>query len=169
MYRQELLQFTQGLDFGRYIKDAEVQSMIDQVKRRILELEGQPEVDEEGPEDDKDGSGDRDLGQDNDPLDEAEIRMQVWKQIAQKAGEGRYSCISSRISKSGHRQLNGVLDTRTASRLELDRTVRYTHPPATGDVHTPPTSLSAHPSAEGIAVAVTKIDTILQQGSPDLI
>ncbi|CAN0587975.1 unnamed protein product, partial [Ectocarpus sp. 12 AP-2014] len=36
---EELLQFTQGLDFGRYIKDAEVQSMIDQVKRRILELE----------------------------------------------------------------------------------------------------------------------------------
>ncbi|CAM9177428.1 unnamed protein product [Ectocarpus sp. 12 AP-2014] len=74
---EELLQFTQGLDFGRYIKDAEVQSMIDQVKRRILELEGQPEVDEECPEDDDDSSGDRDRGQDDDPLDEAEIRMQA--------------------------------------------------------------------------------------------
>lgn len=51
--------------------------MIDQVKRRILELEGQPEVDEECPEDDDEGSGDRDQGEDNDPLDEAEIRMQV--------------------------------------------------------------------------------------------
>lgn len=46
--RQELLEFTQGLDFSKYIKDAEVQSMIDQVKRRIAEIERQSESEDRG-------------------------------------------------------------------------------------------------------------------------
>lgn len=37
----ELLAFTRDLDFDKYIRDAEVQSMIDQVKKRIQELEKQ--------------------------------------------------------------------------------------------------------------------------------
>lgn len=63
---QELLEFTQGLDFSKYIRDAEVQSMIDQVKKRITEMEEQPEVDETMEDDDKDR-----------PLDEADARLEV--------------------------------------------------------------------------------------------
>lgn len=36
---EKLLNFTRNLDFEKYIQDAEVQSMIDQVKKRILSLE----------------------------------------------------------------------------------------------------------------------------------
>ncbi|KAG5175572.1 hypothetical protein JKP88DRAFT_337645 [Tribonema minus] len=36
---EELLAFTKSLDFDKYLRDAEVQAMIDQVKRRIQELE----------------------------------------------------------------------------------------------------------------------------------
>ncbi|CAM9261673.1 unnamed protein product [Chrysoparadoxa australica] len=36
---EELLAFTKNLDFDKYIRDAEIQSMIDQVKNRITELE----------------------------------------------------------------------------------------------------------------------------------
>ena len=43
---QELLEFTRGLNFAKYIRDAEIQAMIDQVKKRIFEIEGQPELDE---------------------------------------------------------------------------------------------------------------------------
>lgn len=42
---QDLLEFTRCLDFDKYIRDAEVQAMINQVKRRIAEIEAQPEVD----------------------------------------------------------------------------------------------------------------------------
>eukprot|EP00903_Cladosiphon_okamuranus_P010952 g10344.t1 len=72
---EDLLEFTRGLDFGRYIKDAEVQSMIDQVKKRILELEGQPEVDEGGDDDNSDMDGSR--GTEDDALDDAESRLQA--------------------------------------------------------------------------------------------
>eukprot|EP00953_Heterococcus_sp_UTEX-ZZ885_P015174 8544-Heterococcus_DN1.PRE.3 len=41
----ELLAFTKDLDFDKYIHDAEIQSMIDQVKRRIQELEKQEQAD----------------------------------------------------------------------------------------------------------------------------
>lgn len=76
--RQDLLEFTRGLDFGRYIKDAEVQSMIDQVKKRIMELEGQPEVDEEGVGDhDNSSDSDGSRGRESDVLDETEARLQV--------------------------------------------------------------------------------------------
>lgn len=76
--RQDLLEFTRGLDFGKYIKDAEVQSMIDQVKKRIIELEGQPEEDEEGLGDDDDNSDmDGSTGRETDALDETEARLQV--------------------------------------------------------------------------------------------
>lgn len=68
---QELLEFTQGLDFGKYIRDAEVQSMIDQVKKRITEIESRPEVDEEIDEDVEGG------GQSNNSEDEVEARLEV--------------------------------------------------------------------------------------------
>ncbi|CAM9232480.1 unnamed protein product [Choristocarpus tenellus] len=38
---EELLEFTKGLDFDKYIRDAEVHSMIEQVKKRIAEIESQ--------------------------------------------------------------------------------------------------------------------------------
>lgn len=53
VFRQELLKFTRELDFTKYIRDAEIQSMIDQVKKRIDEIETKPEGDEDG---DKGGS-----------------------------------------------------------------------------------------------------------------
>lgn len=74
--QQELLEFTQGLDFSKYIRDVEVQTMIDQVKKRIQEIEGQPEVDEGALEDDcneDEGDGER-SGR---PLEEAEARLEV--------------------------------------------------------------------------------------------
>ncbi|CAN0352389.1 unnamed protein product, partial [Hapterophycus canaliculatus] len=77
---QELLEFTRGLDFGRYIKDAEVQSMIDQVKRRIIELEGQQESNEERLREEHRLGGDgvdACREREGDPLDEAEIRLQA--------------------------------------------------------------------------------------------
>ena len=78
-FKQELLAFTQGLDFGRYIRDAEVQSMIDQVKKRIAEIERQPEVDDRAVG--ADGDGDRgSSGGDEDPMDEAEVRLEVSTQ-----------------------------------------------------------------------------------------
>ena len=54
--------------------------MIDQVKRRITELETQPEVEQEGRADDGGGKSDDDgetERDDDDPLDEAETRLQV--------------------------------------------------------------------------------------------
>lgn len=52
--------------------------MIDQVKKRIIELEGQPEVDEEGLGDDDDnGDSDGIRGREGDALDETESRLQV--------------------------------------------------------------------------------------------
>lgn len=52
--------------------------MIDQVKKRIIELEGQPEVDEEGLGDDDDNSDiDGSRGGESDALDETESRLQV--------------------------------------------------------------------------------------------
>lgn len=50
--------------------------MIDQVKKRIEEIEGQPEVDEDAPEDDcneDEGGG----GRSGRPLEEAEARLEV--------------------------------------------------------------------------------------------
>lgn len=72
--QQELLEFTQGLDFGKYIRDAEVKTMIDQVKKRISEIEGQPEVDDERCSDDGEEG---DNGRGGEPLDEAEARLEV--------------------------------------------------------------------------------------------
>lgn len=53
-----------------------MQSMIDQVKKRIAEIERQPEVDDlavGADGDDDGGSG----GRDEDPVDEAEVRLEV--------------------------------------------------------------------------------------------
>jgi hypothetical protein len=50
----ELLAFTKDLDFDKYIHDAEVQSMIDQVKRRIQELEKQEQADDTADNDNPD-------------------------------------------------------------------------------------------------------------------
>lgn len=47
--------------------------MIDQVKKRINEMEGQPEVDDDADDDDGGEGGGRDL----DPLDEAEASLEV--------------------------------------------------------------------------------------------
>eukprot|EP00953_Heterococcus_sp_UTEX-ZZ885_P015177 8545-Heterococcus_DN1.PRE.3 len=50
----ELLAFTKDLDFDKYIHDAEIQSMIDQVKRRIQELEKQEQADDTADNDNPD-------------------------------------------------------------------------------------------------------------------
>lgn len=42
----ELLDFARGLDFEKYMGDVEVQTMINQVKRRIEELEGMKDDDD---------------------------------------------------------------------------------------------------------------------------
>lgn len=52
--------------------------MIDQVKKRIIELERQPEEGEENIGNDGDsGGGDEGGGREGDPLDEAETLFQV--------------------------------------------------------------------------------------------
>lgn len=73
----ELLAFTKDLDFDKYIHDAEVQIMIDQVKRRIQELEKQEAIDEQHPEVDDDGTGVADDDDDAtvlDSIDHDELR-----------------------------------------------------------------------------------------------
>lgn len=72
-YNQELLEFTQGLDFGKYIRDVEVQTMIDQVKKRIAEIEAQPKVGD-NVDDEEGGEGD---GRGRRPMDNAEARLEV--------------------------------------------------------------------------------------------
>lgn len=61
--------------------------MIDQVKRRITELEAQPEVEQEGRGDDE-GKGDDSLetGREDEPLDEAETRLQVRSSVVLQHG-----------------------------------------------------------------------------------
>ncbi|CAM9619489.1 unnamed protein product [Discosporangium mesarthrocarpum] len=85
---EELLEFTKGLDFEKYIRDAEVQSMIDQVKKRIMEIESQPEVDEDdngGGESDCNDKGGRRLN-DEESILEARILKLTDKNL-RKLGE----------------------------------------------------------------------------------
>lgn len=53
-----------------------MQSMIDQVKKRIAEIERQPEVDDRAVGDDGDDDAGS-SGRDEDPMDEAEVRLEV--------------------------------------------------------------------------------------------
>lgn len=74
--------------------------MIDQVKKRIIELEGQPEVDEEGLGDDDAGSdmeGSRE--REGDALDETEARLQVCILVLN----------SIRRTKGPHQKRDGAL------------------------------------------------------------
>eukprot|EP00752_Nemacystus_decipiens_P004145 g3794.t1 len=125
---EDLLEFTRGLDFGRYIKDAEVQSMIDQVKKRILELEGQPEVEEEGLGDDDDHSDiDGRRGREGDALDETEARLQAKilkltnKNLLALDGGG-----GEAVGSGGTEEDDNISVARTAL-SEGGRTVRSIH------------------------------------------
>jgi hypothetical protein len=113
----ELLAFTKDLDFDKYIHDAEVQSMIDQVKRRIQELEKQEQAnvtDNDSPDrpevDDASTIGDNN---DDDLQDEA-----LAKRIMRLTDANL-----KRISSHGDNKNNSADDDAVSDVMSLARTV----------------------------------------------